>query len=131
MSEEHKQYDVEIAVLAKEMQYVGDNLDSFKESVSERLQSLTDVIKSFIEISNKKVDNDVYLEDKRQLAFKLQKMETDIAANTDYRKVHSASESGKEQGLKSIWGISQGTVSMIINFLSIITLAAAVITIFK
>lgn len=125
------QNDVEIAVLAKEVEHMGDNLNSFKESMSERLQSLTEVIKSFVEIANKKVDRDLYLEDRREMAKQLELMESEIKKNTDFRKELTASQQGKSEGVKTVLGLSQGAISSVISLLTIVTLIAAVAALFQ
>lgn len=132
MKEEAKnvKQDIEIAVLAKEVEHMGENLNSFKESIGERMQSLTEVIKGFIEIANKKVDRDIYLEDKRQLGIQLARMEDDIKQNTDFRKTYVATKNGQETERKTIWGFSQGSISFIISLLTLVTLGVTVIGIF-
>lgn len=133
MKEEAKnvKQDIEIAVLAKEVEHMGENLNSFKESIGERMQSLTEVIKGFIEIANKKVDRDIYLEDKRQLGIQLLSMQDDIKKNTDFRKTYIATRNGHAAERKTIWGFSQGSITFLISILTLVTLVAAVIGIFS
>lgn len=123
--------DVEIAVLTKQVEHMGDNLNSLKESMKEEMQSLKSIITSFIEITNKKVDRDVYLEDKRQMNLMFSELRETVRLNEDFRKESSISERTKSQTELKIWGVSRGTMSFIIGILTIVTLISAVSAIFK
>lgn len=123
--------DVELAVLAKEVEHMGKSVDDFKKMLSQQIGSLGETIKGFIEIANKKVDRDVYLEDKRQQTITISEIKAEIKKNEDFRKTHTASQNAKEGERKTIFGVTQGTISTVINMLTIITLIAAVTAIFK
>lgn len=131
MGDQNIKQDIEIAVLAKEVEHMGDSLNSFKETIKGQMATLTSVINSFIEITNKKVNRDVYLDDRRQSAIAASKMDARMIEVENFCKETFISSKSSEKERRKILGISQNTISIIINLLTIITLVAAVMVIFK
>ena len=137
MQEEHRkntknsQQDIEIAVLAKEMEHMGKNVEVLRIQLVDKMREVTEVVRSFIEIANGKVDIEIYTEDKRQLGLKLRDMQEEIDANTEFRKAYDAIKQGGEAAKKTIWGFSQGSLSLLISILTFITLTVSVIGLFK
>lgn len=123
--------DVEIAVLTKEVEHMSKSVLSLEKMMSERVNSLTETIRSFIEVANKKVDRDIYLEDKRTTSIQISELKSEVKKNTDFRKEYVVADHTRDETEKKIWGFSQGGISSIISILTIITLIAAVIAIFK
>lgn len=123
--------DVEIAVLAKELEHMVKNISSLEKTTAERIQSLTETIRSFIEVASKKVDRDVYLEDKRNMALQISELRADVKKNADFRKEMNVSIQTKNATEKNIWGVSQGTLQTIMSLLTLVTLVAAVVAIFQ
>lgn len=116
---DNQKQDVQIAVMAQEMKHFG-----------ERIESLTDVVKRFIDISDKKLDRETYLADRKTSYDEMKSMSLRLAALEDFQKGVEYGEKGKENEQRKIWGMSTGTIGLIINLLTLVTLAAAVFQLF-
>lgn len=117
---EDKKQDVQIAVMTQEMKHFGQRIDS-----------LTDVVKRFIEISEKKLDRDIYLDDRRKTEDELRAHNLRLQSLEDFQKGTEFGQKAKETEQKKIWGMSNGTLGLIINLLTLITLVAAVFKLFS
>lgn len=125
------QQDVEIAVLAKEVEHLGKSVDTLNATMSDKIKNLTDVVRSFIEIADKKVDRDTYLADKLAQGGELAKMQDRLKVVEDEHKTMAIRQEAIDSDRKKIWGFSQGGISLVISLLTMITLFASVLGIFK
>lgn len=129
-SKKNIEQDVEIAVLAKEVEHMGKSVETLNISMSEKIKTLTEVVRSFIEIADKKLDRDTYLSDKLAQGQELAKIQDRLKVVEDDHKTIAIRQQAIGEDRKKIWGISQGSLSFLISVLTLITLGAAVIAIF-
>lgn len=123
-------HEVEIAVLAKELEHLGKSMDSLKLELSERMRGLTDVVRSFVEIADKKLDRDTYHNDKLELGKTLTEIQGNLSKIDKEHREMEIRQEAIESDRKKIWGLSQNTISFVISILTLISLAAAVVGIF-
>jgi predicted nucleic acid-binding Zn-ribbon protein len=126
MTEKDKNAEVEIAVLAAEFKHLSDVVNTLKETFSSQMGSLSAHVKSFIDISDRKVDRESYMEDKKHFNNQILRLQEDIKSLQDYRRTQEAVVDSATKERKKIWGISSEMLRTIISLLTLITLVAAV-----
>lgn len=129
-SDKNLKQDVEIAVLAKEVEHLGDSVDSLKISIGERINSLIDIVKSFIEIADKKIDRETYLADKKLHETEIHKMQEKLTNIENSHREMQITTNAINDERKKIWGMSRGTLSFFVQILTFITLLVTVLQLF-
>lgn len=130
MADKETTRDVEIAVLATEFKHLSDVVDSLKETFSTQMGSLSSLIKGFLDISDKKVDRESYMEDKKHFNNQILRLQEDIKSLQDYRRTQEVVADSTVKERKKIWGISTEMLRTIISLLTLITLVGAVVAMF-
>ena len=128
--EADKKQDVQIAVMAKEMQHLSEKISTLAGTFSDRFNSLTDVVRRFIDISENKVDRETYLADQKKTDDEIISMRLRLNALEDFQKGIEYGTQSREKEQRKIWGFSTGSISFVIQLLTLITLTAAVLKLF-